>query len=86
MLSAVSRVFVTSWREKSCETLHLPQLVEVVDEACSGGNIDYSDVVSQVLMEVLMLMRDSQENPVLLLRTHPPALSPLKSYSSSPRR
>ncbi|XP_048250307.1 ubiquitin conjugation factor E4 B-like [Haliotis rufescens] len=85
VLSAVSRVFVTSWREKSCETLHLPQLVEVVDEACSGGNIDYSDVVSQVLMEVLMLMRDSQENPVLLLRTHPPALSPLKSYSSSPR-
>jgi len=50
-----------------------------------SGSIDYKDVVNQTLMEVLLKIRDSVDNPVLKLRAaspHKPGSSP-KTYVNS---
>lgn len=74
MLSAIRSIFLVSWKESSSDTLHLPQLRDSVDEGC----IDYKDLVNETVMEVLLKIRESSDNPILKLRT----VSPRKPGSS----
>ncbi|XP_055958481.1 ubiquitin conjugation factor E4 B [Patella vulgata] len=83
ILNAVSRVFTVSWKDSTTDTLHLPELGEVIQQ--QQGSVDFRDVINQILMEVLMKIQGSTDNPLLTLRPVTPAVSPMKSYSSSPR-
>ncbi|XP_052081338.1 ubiquitin conjugation factor E4 B-like isoform X1 [Mytilus californianus] len=74
MLSAIRSIFLVSWKESSSDTLHLPQLSDSVDQGC----IDYKDLVNETVMEVLLKIRESSDNPILKLRT----VSPRKPGSS----
>lgn len=82
MLSAIRSIFLVSWKESSSDTLHLPQLRDSVDEGC----IDYKDLVNETVMEVLLKIRESSDNPILKLRTaspRKPGSSPKTSLAPS---
>ncbi|CAG2230573.1 UBE4B [Mytilus edulis] len=82
MLSAIRSIFLVSWKESSSDTLHLPQLKDSVEEGC----IDYKDLVNETVMEVLLKIRESPDNPILKLRTaspRKPGSSPKTSLAPS---
>lgn len=82
MLSAIRSIFLVSWKESTPDTLHLPQLTESVEE----GLVDYKDVINQTIMEVLLIIRDSSDNPILKLRAaspRKPGSSPKTSFAPS---
>ncbi|XP_071146873.1 ubiquitin conjugation factor E4 B-like isoform X1 [Mytilus edulis] len=82
MLSAIRSIFLVSWKESSSDTLHLPQLKESVEEGC----IDYKDLVNETVMEVLLKIQESSDNPILKLRTaspRKPGSSPKTSLAPS---
>ncbi|XP_063409618.1 ubiquitin conjugation factor E4 B-like [Mytilus trossulus] len=82
MCSAIRSIFLVSWKESSSDTLHLPQLKDSVDEGC----IDYKDLVNETVMEVLLKIRESPDNPILKLRTaspRKPGSSPKTSLAPS---
>ncbi|KAK3104970.1 hypothetical protein FSP39_014399 [Pinctada imbricata] len=70
---AICRVFLVSWKEKTPEFLHLPYLEQNIQEG------EHKDTVNQVLMEVLMSIQDSSQNPVLKLK-------PVTSHAVSPKK
>ncbi|XP_013412896.1 ubiquitin conjugation factor E4 B [Lingula anatina] len=81
-IAAICRLFIVSWKERSEETLYLPDLAE----SCSGsenGYEDYQDLISQILMEVLTVMSQQSKNPMLSLKPPKLAGSPSK-YGASP--
>ncbi|XP_076086292.1 ubiquitin conjugation factor E4 B-like isoform X3 [Mytilus galloprovincialis] len=82
MLSAIRSIFLVSWKESSSDTLHLPQLKDSVEEGC----IDFKDLVNETVMEVLLKIRESPDNPILKLRTaspRKPGSSPKTSLAPS---
>ncbi|XP_033763599.1 LOW QUALITY PROTEIN: ubiquitin conjugation factor E4 B-like [Pecten maximus] len=82
MLSTISRTFLVSWKEANPETLFVPDISCCVEE---NDDIDYKDLVNNVVIEVLLKIKDCKDNPVLRLR--PPvetSVSPRK-HGSSPK-
>ncbi|KAJ8320744.1 hypothetical protein KUTeg_002331 [Tegillarca granosa] len=77
VVNALQRVFCVSWKEQNQQSLHLPDLADCVQEGT-----DSKELVNIVLMEVLMLIDNSTENPVLKLRSPPRMVSPVKPGSS----
>lgn len=82
MLSTVARTFLVSWKEATPDTMYIPDIACCVDD---NEDIDYKDLVNNVVMEVLLKVKDCTENPILKLR--PPmetSVSPRK-HGSSPK-
>lgn len=80
MINSICRIFLVSFKEKTPSTLHLPDVLESLQQ----DDVDTRDVINQSVMEVLCQIRDSKDNPVLQLRPITPDVSPVKQFSSSP--
>ncbi|XP_041377968.1 ubiquitin conjugation factor E4 B-like [Gigantopelta aegis] len=85
VLSAISRVFLVSWKDKKTDLLHVPHLAETIEERVKSGEPDFHQVVHEIVMENLWLINESSTNPILSLKVPTPTSSPLKSLSCSPR-
>lgn len=72
--SALRRIFLATWEEGSEEFLCIKEL----EQAAEGAGGQYSDLVNQMVMEMILRIVDGESNPIASLK--PPTVA----YGSSP--
>lgn len=86
LLGILCRVFQVSCGQRQRDGLYLPELAGAIQQ--EGDNKvyqSYDDLISQILVEVLLILQQCQDNPfVALVPAKSSGTSPSKGHSSSP--